>query len=563
MTTTVYHSPTRKERRFEWWMGSLMLLLPAMAMFQEDAPLPPIVLSPETTFVTEPLKADGLPDYEKYALSVYRANIVPEKNAAVLLWKAMWPGEIEPADYSRFCRELGLVEVPDTAKACQPLYGDDNQRHVLKWLHSSGNADATQDTVVTIPDHATTRPWTIQSLPPLADWVRKNQTALNAIVAASHRTQFYSPSPSLLNEVDEPLVEMLVPGAQMARAAGRSLSVRAMGYLGEGHINRAWQDILACHRLARLLPSGTLIEYLVAFGIDQNASDATVALLSDPHISPEQARQVLSDVQSLSEFATIADTYNGLERIVYLDSVLALRGRRARAWQELFELDDDFFNVTKLAADWNIALRQGNELYDRMAATARMPSSRARDEAIARIIADIERFGDDAERRIPSIAVLNPQARGEVFAALTIALLVPAFDATLTAQDRVNTKLRLTRLAAALAVYRAEHGTYPAALDDLAPGVLQKIPVDVHNGQFSYRQNGNGYLLYSVGKNGADEGGSHEQYRILNGQQLDTLDAAEPAAQESQIPKGADDTSILMPRPAFELPKVVAPTTEP
>ncbi|HEY3393497.1 MAG TPA: hypothetical protein VGK58_12375 [Lacipirellulaceae bacterium] len=555
---TIYDccSPTRKKPRVEWWLGSLVVLFPALAMFQQGAP--PIILSRETTFVTEPLKADGLPDYEKYALAVYRANIVPENNAAVLLWTAMWPGEIEPADYSRFCRELGLVEVPDAATACQPLYGDDNRRHVLKWLHSRGNANATQDTVGAVLDEATTRPWKIQSLPPLADWVRKNRSALDAIVAASHRPQFYSPSPSLLNEVDEPLVEMLMPGAQMARSAARSLSVRAMSYLGEGHINRAWQDILACHRLARLLPTGTLIEYLVAIGIDEKASDSTVALLSDPRISPEQARPVLRDIQSLSEFTTIADSYDELERIVYLDSVLALRGRRARAWQELFELDDEFFNVTKLPADWNVALRQGNELYDRMAATARMPSSRARDAAISRIIADIEKLGDDAKRRLPSIAVLNPQARGEVFAALTIALMVPAFDASLTAQDRVNTKLHLTRLAAAIAVYRAEHGTYPAKLDDLAPSVLLRVPVDLHNRRFGYRQKSDGYLLYTRGKNGADDHGSHEQYQVLNGEQLDTLNEAQAEARQAQIPKGADDISILVPRPAFELPKLQA-----
>ena len=66
----------------------------------------------------------------------------------------------------------------------------------------------------------------------------------------------------------------------------------------------------------------------------------------------------------------------------------------------------------------------------------------------------------------------------------------------------------LTRLAFALAAYHADHGTYPAKLADLAPKYVAEVPKDIFNAsELHYRPEGGGYLLYSVGVNGKDDGG--------------------------------------------------------
>jgi hypothetical protein len=136
-------------------------------------------------------------------------------------------------------------------------------------------------------------------------------------------------------------------------------------------------------------------------------------------------------------------------------------------------------------------------------------------------------------------------------------------NAATEAEDRQNVKLELTRLAAALAVHRAEHGAYPESLDELVPGVIERLPADRISGKpFVYKRGAEGFLLYGVGPNGIDEGGSNERYRVLKGQEIDLLDELEAEAQQMKIPKDADDISILVPRPAFELPKIMAPTTE-
>jgi len=67
----------------------------------------------------------------------------------------------------------------------------------------------------------------------------------------------------------------------------------------------------------------------------------------------------------------------------------------------------------------------------------------------------------------------------------------------------------LLTVALALQTYRAEHGAYPPALANLAPGYLHAVPIDPFavDGQLHYTRTPDGYRLYSVGPDGKDNGG--------------------------------------------------------
>ena len=68
-------------------------------------------------------------------------------------------------------------------------------------------------------------------------------------------------------------------------------------------------------------------------------------------------------------------------------------------------------------------------------------------------------------------------------------------------------RFELDKLSFALASYRADHGTYPAELADLAPDYVAKVPKDIFDdSDLHYRLEGEGYLLYSVGVNAKDDG---------------------------------------------------------
>jgi hypothetical protein len=74
----------------------------------------------------------------------------------------------------------------------------------------------------------------------------------------------------------------------------------------------------------------------------------------------------------------------------------------------------------------------------------------------------------------------------------------------------------------ALHEYRRRHDSYPDALADLVPEVLPRVPIDYIDGQpLRYRPTSSGYLLYSIGENGLDDGGSDNEYTY--GDKLDIV----------------------------------------
>jgi hypothetical protein len=59
-----------------------------------------------------------------------------------------------------------------------------------------------------------------------------------------------------------------------------------------------------------------------------------------------------------------------------------------------------------------------------------------------------------------------------------------------------------------LAAYRADHRAYPASLNELAPKYLTRLPCDSFSDRpLHYQKQAAGFLLYSVGPNGVDDGG--------------------------------------------------------
>ena len=67
---------------------------------------------------------------------------------------------------------------------------------------------------------------------------------------------------------------------------------------------------------------------------------------------------------------------------------------------------------------------------------------------------------------------------------------------------------RAARMALAAERYRKTHGRLPNALGDVAPDFIETVPLDPFDGQpLRYRKLDTGFMVYSVGKDGADNGG--------------------------------------------------------
>jgi hypothetical protein len=163
------------------------------------------------------------------------------------------------------------------------------------------------------------------------------------------------------------------------------------------------------------------------------------------------------------------------------------------------------------AIDWDRVLRMGNGWYDRIAVACRQPAGRDREDAFGKIERDLRKVAVEArdwQHLGLSLAFGLREAISEKVGQVFAALLLPAVASVAYAGDRTVMQFELTRLACALAAYRADHSSYPSKLADLAPQYIPAVPKDIFvASDLHYRREGSGYLLYSVGVNGKDDAG--------------------------------------------------------
>ena len=118
---------------------------------------------------------------------------------------------------------------------------------------------------------------------------------------------------------------------------------------------------------------------------------------------------------------------------------------------------------------------------------------------------------------------------------ILLGLLTPALSACVVAEDRAAITMQLTQLALPLGAYRTEHGEYPAELAKLVPEYTPELPKDLYSGaDFRYKRQGKGYVLYSVGPNGKDEGG---RSRFMD----------PPPGEDEEVDPEADDIGFRTP----------------
>jgi hypothetical protein len=89
-----------------------------------------------------------------------------------------------------------------------------------------------------------------------------------------------------------------------------------------------------------------------------------------------------------------------------------------------------------------------------------------------------------------------------------VSLLMPAIDAAFVYFEKDGQIRDATVVALALELWHRRHGSWPAKLDDLVPDLLPAVPPDRVDGQpLRYLIRDGRPILYSVGRNGLDDGG--------------------------------------------------------
>ncbi|MCS6976040.1 MAG: hypothetical protein NZM31_03385 [Gemmatales bacterium] len=471
-----------------------------------DKPVRPLPLSRETTYFTGPLDAEGYIDYKAALNDLLSEGVTPETNANVLIWQAIGPRPEGVAMPPELFRRLGISEPPPRGNYFTGL--TEFLKHRLK-LHQ-----AELEVLLEQEDELASKPWEREEHPFVAAWLDANEEPLMILLEATRRPRYYNPLVSI-SPKPTPVVFALLPNVPKCREAVKALTARAMLKVAEGDYESAWQDLLACHRLARLLGQGsTLVEYISGLAVEQMACQADLVFLDSANLTSEQIKRYLGDLQALPPLSSPADKFDVAERVVCLDMLqLARRGEmgqftalgtgtpsRKATWFERQALAN---------VDWEPVFRNANEWYDRLAKALRENDRTTREKALQEIDAELARRRRDLSGPNIVFAWLSPRKNlGVAISETLMSLLTPAVLRVQKSHEKTEQTHRNLLIAFALAAYRSEHGQYPETLDALAPEYLPTVPNDVFTGKpLIYRRTQQGYLLYSPGPNDLDEAG--------------------------------------------------------
>lgn len=522
-----------------------------------------ITISKETTFLDGPVNPDGTINYVAAVNQRMAKGVTKDNNAAIPMLNAFGPASLNEKTAIATCKALGVEMPPEKGDYFirlsdyvnslpadrQPkptVLTDDQKSELEKFLKER---QACQRAKKEEPDGLDIRIdrlsaktpvdiaglelrdafrnlWQDKNHPVIDGWLKANDKALAAVVEATTRPRYYFPC--LCATEPQTTLKIILPPLAHVREAAKALAARAMRRLSANDITGAEADLMACHRLARLIDQHVpMIARLVGLAIDSVAHEGDKALAASGKLSAEQARQYLRQLQELPALPSFAEAIDQCERFVGSDIVVSLAGERdlegviasiseavsiklsseMRKYLKEFPLDD---------VDWNQILRTQNRYYDQLSSMLSDPTSPTFKSASEKWDVEMMAMSHRATERIRRAYFdeLPPKSEGaamdtEALSDLLIPFTMPSSARAGILHVRVLEAGKLSQIAFALAAYKAEKGLYPAKLEDLAPAYnIKTIPPDAFSGKpLSYRLQGSGYILYSVGENQKDDGG--------------------------------------------------------
>ncbi len=491
-----------------------------------DKVKPRFTISKETTRLTEPLRADGRVDYVAALNKIYSTGVTPENNAVVLLLQAVGPNIISSNYREQNYRMLGIEPLPEKGDYLIPyekFQSESKTEQDKKEEEAVGKEPAEQQKQFDQFHEIMSAPWTAAKYPRYAEWLKANEKPLEKIYELSLRPKYYAP---MISGDDEyaTVIAVRLPLTQGSRTCTDFLWLMRCFRQGKAKSPTPSADILACHRLARLVgQEAFIVDVLVAIAIDGMACKGDTALAQSGKMSIRQMDAFREELKKLPRMPKIADKLDVAERFAFLDcvqmlavkgidSISALTGGGVSNTKDSL-LRSIFTMAVFSTSDWDGILRRGNTWYDRIAEAARKPTFAKRTNELYKIDAEIKTFSEEVKslKNVGSslmageaIHTIASKKIGDIL----ISLLTPALNAAIHVEECSNVNSDLSQIAFALDTFRSEHGNYPDRLADLGPKYILEVPKDgFTSADYIYHRKGNGYILYSVGYNHKDDGG--------------------------------------------------------
>ncbi len=479
------------------------------------------LVSKEITYLTEPLTADGRVDYVAALNTRYGQNIRPHDNAAIALWPLV-RNQASPEQTTRFYQAYDLPVPPDSRIAWQefiPRKHDDLEIEELMELDRQLRASGE-------------RPWSREQFPLIAAWLQTNEAALDVAAQAARKPNWYLPFVEPSPPEDEQFDVVGRPSIfSIGRNVGSALVRRSLFRMHQRQFDLAWDDLFSVLRLARHYQRGaSLSERLVGHSLENMAFSAAEHFLQHAPLTHEAAMSRLGQLRDLPGPTPFVELVDWEQRCGILNLIASAAASGLPRHMEFLRGKPAILDDVAKNADWNVVLRICNRHYDRFVEILRLHNVKQQRLRIRQFNQEVKAIND----RFPDALSLLSSDREQVLAQFShelrqdldhspnkdlaqtqlvadwilgwyLTLLEPLCDSEI----RVRQSSDLLLLGLRLAAYRDQHGGYPKHLRELQTADGQPLPADRFTGEpLAYRPIENGYILYSLGENEADDGGT-------------------------------------------------------
>lgn len=272
------------------------------------------------------------------------------------------------------------------------------------------------------------------------------------------------------------------------KALNQVVILRALAELDDGRTNEALADVELALRLSDSLRSEPLlISYLVRVSLFKAALQPVWEGLARHRWTDAQLGRLEEKLGSIDFLKDYGVTMRG-ERAFSVDAMAQVRAGR-------------FPGAPAGQPGMRQMLMPTGMFYQNQVAICRM----FQEAILPSVDSAKHRVYPEKSRDAALTAILRRRTPYNVFAWL----LFPAIQKSAQQAALAQSSVDLARVACALERHRLAEGRYPDSLEALAPRFIASLPPDVISGEpLKYEHAPDGtFVLYSVGWNGADDGG--------------------------------------------------------
>jgi hypothetical protein len=429
--------------------GAVPLVLLAVFVYWNFLRTPPLRISNETTYITQPLTADGtrVDYFAALEQELYPPEMKTDDNGYRLIVRALGASTNavwEPEEASdREARAAQVYEKLGLDPAVKPTM---TFMEPYQFLREYTAREGLDEKVTLELATKLDQPWTLDDLPMMEPWLEQNGPVLDLVGEAVRKPTFCIP---MTGAKDATLYADLpfFPEIQTMRSFARMLQARAQYRIATGDIDGAMFDVISCQRLGCHQGSQeSLVAILVGIAIRGVATAVGIAAVHESPPSEEQLRHFVAELNAVPVRLDM-DRIRRTERYYTLDLLQALAvGQESLAelfsdWEDVGHLQQFRSGIAAyLTVDWNVVMRRINASFD-----------------------DWENID---HRRPPSL--LSPGnlligKRSERVGDFLAGYVLPAVQAFREGTRRSDCFGNLQRIALAMLIYERQHGTLPPA----------------------------------------------------------------------------------------------------